>query len=765
MPGPITPTKALSIGAATATVAGVLLSLVASPGLTWRDAGELGAAAWELGIAHPPGFPGFCLLHKAVMLMLPVGDAAFRGNLASTLVGAIALGGAAAAGNAFGLRATTAAAGALLAGFTGIFVLHATRIEVYTGAAAWTTLCLVAAARLSFGRDDRWAVALALLVGLAAAHHAELRLLAFPMIILWVPTIRARRWRGAVVVTGAGVLGAFCVAYLPLRSAAGPWRDWGHPATAAGFWDHISGARIRLAFEEQIGHIRVDALADYALQLFDHAPGLLLMGTCGMVLLLRRPGGWVPAVFWVTDTIYSTIINPMGLEGLQNGVPGIVVLGLGSAALLDRIIGVGAAPRPRDGLASGLDAPTGAQSAQRSDPESGSDPAAHAECPIGSSAQHESSVVLVRPPRSRASDRWRRFRRARAGIALGLILITSIAAAPAVRQVISPPMSSPAAALLRAVTRRAPPESVALVASDDFAAGLAFSQVVEGARPDMAVIVRQHDWDRSSVKPTLRRLPYALEGWSPDRGLASLKVLRARGGTLPIIWEWARGRDQAFRPPILRPVFPLFIADGSEVAPDRFEDELTAWRGRLGGQAAVDRGNRRVTAGLLTDVGLHRLDAGQPPSAVVSAFKHALALWPRSAATRTNLGVALALAGDPDAAVDMTRAALALAPRDPRARRNLARFLLQRGDDAAAYAVLTDLLNDRNTDAEGLALRGIVHARAQRYEQAFLDFSSALRADPAQSEALTGIDQLVRIPQRPSADPRAADDAGRLEDR
>ena len=33
-----------------------------APSVTSNDAGELGAAAFELGVAHPPGFPVFTIL-------------------------------------------------------------------------------------------------------------------------------------------------------------------------------------------------------------------------------------------------------------------------------------------------------------------------------------------------------------------------------------------------------------------------------------------------------------------------------------------------------------------------------------------------------------------------------------------------------------------------------------------------------------------------------------------------------------------------------
>ncbi|NXC01210.1 TM260 protein, partial [Orthonyx spaldingii] len=59
------------------------------PALPGGDAGELITAAYELGVAHPPGYPLFTLLAKAAT-GLPGGSPAFRVNLLCGLVGAAA---------------------------------------------------------------------------------------------------------------------------------------------------------------------------------------------------------------------------------------------------------------------------------------------------------------------------------------------------------------------------------------------------------------------------------------------------------------------------------------------------------------------------------------------------------------------------------------------------------------------------------------------------------------------------------------------------
>ncbi|XP_042635353.1 transmembrane protein 260 isoform X2 [Catharus ustulatus] len=86
----------IGIGNGAGGVAGALGAAVAAlytatlpPALPGGDAGELITAAYELGVAHPPGYPLFTLLAK-VATGLPGGSPAFRVNLLCALVGAAA---------------------------------------------------------------------------------------------------------------------------------------------------------------------------------------------------------------------------------------------------------------------------------------------------------------------------------------------------------------------------------------------------------------------------------------------------------------------------------------------------------------------------------------------------------------------------------------------------------------------------------------------------------------------------------------------------
>lgn len=662
---------------AAAAAAAILFGLEAAPGLTWLDAGELGAAAWELGVAHPPGFPVFATLHKLVMLLLPIGDVAFRGNLASGLLAAVAVGLTAAAARALGCRAGAAVGGAGLTALSGIYLLHAGTIEVYSGAAAFTALLLLAWARHRASGDARWAAALGLCAGLALGHHAELRLFAALLVVAALAG-RGRR-RLLVPLALAGIAGALCVAYLPLRAAAEPWRNWGAPASLEALWHHLMGTRIRLAYADRFGHFSTDDLLLFAEQVFTAGPLLVVLGLPGLVGLARRPGGWAVAAVGLLDLGYATALNPMGLVDLQNGVPLLVVLGLGTAMTAD-----GALARLEGG------------------------------------------------PR-----RW-----AGPAVAAGVVLAGALWALPHLGRTAN---DRGLPALLAAGADRLPPEALLLVASDNLAAGWAFAQVVEGARPDVAVVVRQHVWDPSSVEPVRARLPEALRGWRAGGGLAALERLR---DGWPVAWEWAADADAAARPRDLAPAFPYF-ARGLVTDDPGFAPALEALLAHLPAEALTEPQARRAFAGLLGDLGRWRLGRRLPTGLAV--FRRAAELAPEVSARWADLGVAFSAAGDVAAAIEATRPALALDPRNRTARVNLVRYLLQRPGDPAALAEaeahLALLLDEQPADADALALRGVVRANAGDLDGAERDFRQALAVDAAQPEARAGLTRLLSRPR------------------
>lgn len=279
-----------------------------APDVAFRDSGELGGAAWQLGIAHPTGF-SLDMLWLHTWTWLPVGSAAFRMSLGVAFASAVALvllfdvvERVSQRERAIGGIVAVAALGTF-----ATFLGTATLIEVYS-----TSLLLsLAALREHVGVRPRVPVLVAI-AGLAIGAHVTAWLACSTVLLA---TLVARR--RTVVVRGwlvASVLGtlvvALGVAYLPLRSTADPAFDWGDPQTPARVWEHLSAGRIRTAFADS----ETDARPFFR-QLVELAWCVPLAA-----LAIARARLVVPIVVLLAlDVAYATFVNPMGIVDRQVG--------------------------------------------------------------------------------------------------------------------------------------------------------------------------------------------------------------------------------------------------------------------------------------------------------------------------------------------------------------------------------------------------------------------------------------------------------------
>lgn len=249
------------------------------------DCGELIAASYRLGIAHPSGYPTYCLAARLWALVFPFGEIAWRYNLFSGLCAALAAAVVTAivhrlVGAQNPQRAVWAAGGA---GFlmAGSFVVASQAIiaEVYTLAALLLALLWLCALAWRQEGDWRWFYSLGALCGLAFVTHLSV-VFALPGLLLMALAkspheIGPKRIGGALLCA----LALFALAvYLPLRSqlfpeppVAGPinesvfWPlDWTHPTTFSRFRAHLTASQYRdllFAPGPQIAGVQIPTLA------------------------------------------------------------------------------------------------------------------------------------------------------------------------------------------------------------------------------------------------------------------------------------------------------------------------------------------------------------------------------------------------------------------------------------------------------------------------------------------------------------------------
>jgi Flp pilus assembly protein TadD len=634
------------------------------------DAGELTAAAYTLGVAHPTGFPLFLLFGKGVSLA-PLGEVALRLNLLSVLCGAGACLLAARlarrlvppTGLATGLLAAVLTAGG------ATFWSQATVAEVYAPTILVLLLLLVLASVFLGHAEPRPLFLLAFVSGLAVGLHATLWI----AIGVLVPALLLDRRARALLVRHLGVaLAAFVLGlavqiYLPLSSLRDPAVDWGNPETWSAFWDHFTAGRIRRAFSEEIGVVDwlrwSHHLGVYLERLTEGIPppGLLLL-PIGAWISLRssRPLGLTLVVLLALDVAFATLVNPMGLEDRQAGLPGQVVAALLAAVALGQVAALGL-------------------------------------------------------------TRWRRGQKSPGS----LLVAAALAAALALG--VAAVLESPQAKLRQgdhapgeivdATLEEIPAGAVLFTQSDDLCAGTIFARTVESARPDILHIVRQHVWDRTYLEAAAAPIltPSSSAGTPQERIARQEEILRelvteARAQGRPVVWEGASDDRVAGVP-----LFPAGLLAQTEPVALVRRASLSMLL------AASDRltpGTRRHAAGILDrQARALILDERGLPLAI-RTLQEALRLCPEASSSWNNLAVVLARAGRLREAIQAAREAARLAPLKANHWANLGLFLLRQGEDAGsrdAYARARAL--DARDPRPWVGL-GILAARSGHKEEA-----------------------------------------------
>jgi hypothetical protein len=218
----------------------VVYVLTLAPDLTWAhngaDGGDLVTASYLGGAAHPPGYPLYSLVGRAVAT-LPIGSIPYRYNLFSALAAAGAAALVTWAAEESGPMPAVAAGLALA--FAPLVWSQAVITEVY----ALTALLAAMIVALSWQQKPR-PLALGLAFGLGLTHHLTLALfapLALAAVVRWV---RAQSARRVIVRAFIGLLiGSLPLAWLPLTAHASV--GWGDASTPRGFWWLVSAELYR----------------------------------------------------------------------------------------------------------------------------------------------------------------------------------------------------------------------------------------------------------------------------------------------------------------------------------------------------------------------------------------------------------------------------------------------------------------------------------------------------------------------------------------
>lgn len=374
----------------------LILSLcLLSPTVTrGGDCGELIAASYRLGIAHPSGYPVWCLIGR-IFALLPLGEIGWRYNLFSAVCGMAATGTIAlcvhrlvwpvgevapSAITRITARWSAWGAGWLLSGFFYVATQFLIA-EVYALAALMGALLLYFA--LAWHQDGDWrdAFTLAFLAGLVPVVHLS-GVFFLPWLFVLAVWKRGMNARRLATIGAFFVCGLMPILYLPIRSATLPappptpithsfyWPlDWSHPASFEGFRQHITAEQYkRLLVETKTETIngqtverremaqspakipaRLRELGLFILLQYLWATPLLLVGA--VRAFADKRVGWVLLLVWLSNL--ATQINYNVSDQSNFFFPAYLVMalwmGLGLSVFLGALLrrgGLAAAAAP-----------------------------------------------------------------------------------------------------------------------------------------------------------------------------------------------------------------------------------------------------------------------------------------------------------------------------------------------------------------------------------------------------------------------------------
>jgi len=227
-------------------------SVGVSPDIYWLDSGELVAATAELGVIHPPGTPGYTLLARA-LAPIPFGTLAFRIAMASAVCMSVALASCLAIIQRRGANAWICMATALWV-VLGATVLRSARVAEIYGLASCLGLGFISAVdwALRDAADVRPRLVAVFLGVWGGVCFGDLRVLVL-VVLLWLAVrerSRAAAWlRWSPLVAMSALLP---ILSLPLSSVRGPARDWGNPETLGALIEHLQATSIVEAYAERI---------------------------------------------------------------------------------------------------------------------------------------------------------------------------------------------------------------------------------------------------------------------------------------------------------------------------------------------------------------------------------------------------------------------------------------------------------------------------------------------------------------------------------
>lgn len=597
-----------------------LLVSLSAPTLYFRDGGEIGASIHCLGVSHPTGFPILMILGKLFDL-LPFGSVFFRLNILSCFFTAL---------SCYLLLKLIEQLSSCKANLVAIMVgqfsfisshvvwLHATTIEVYALAVTGLGVSILTFV-FAYQRQDLRLLLLGwFFSGLGLGGHITWWLYAFIFGLLITISIAYKtKQMCSIILSGIGFsIGILLVLYLFVSASKDPVMNWGDPSTLNRLIDHLSGKLIRMSFHKQMGIQSITKVAINAKLMTD-----ILLDGC-------------------------LIFLPFALLGIFSLVRSNLLITLGFLAILflDFVYSIIINPMGMRELQTGV--------------------------PSFFFMSLLSAIGVLR-----CYDFLHSLPKFSLHLVIFILAIIQFSISPSKRfmnEVYSPQE------LTSYVLNSVRPTATILTSSDDLSAMIAGLKVVEGTRPDVLSLVRQHIGDTRYVKRMIRfsflpsdekmmkeveEKPFEVSGETPAKALSRLiSYAKERGDVLIEMGEYATDSEVLH---LFSPGFPLWTNNAS-IKPFSVEDTTRFLDGCDSSGVSFIAGNLRVTATLLAQLGM--LDEA------IKILYHAFNIFPTDSRILLNLGVLLFNQGEKERGLSLLRQSVISDPAYAHGFRTLAKY-------------------------------------------------------------------------------------------
>lgn len=295
-----------------------------APTVTSEDSGELIAAAYHWGIAHPPGYPLWTILCGLFIRVVPLGSIAWQANLFSALCSSLSTIPLCATLLSCGVRRSAAVAAALVWAFSGTLWSQSVITEVYGLNALLCSLLVWVFVKWHHSHEKRWLLWASLFFGLGMSNHHTIAFVALALGV-WALALKPgllKDWKLIGLSLAAFVVGLMPYSYLPIRAQANPPMNWGNPATASAFFEHVSraqyGATAPLRVREQRSIARFSRQSAYlaGVLIGDLTPPVVLASLGGVLLLLWRknPLGWMVVLLFLSCGFLFLLMSNIDLD-------------------------------------------------------------------------------------------------------------------------------------------------------------------------------------------------------------------------------------------------------------------------------------------------------------------------------------------------------------------------------------------------------------------------------------------------------------------